>query len=302
MNDERYHDTLGIKPGASREELKTAYRDMAKVWHPDRFAHDPQLQRKAQEKLKEINEAYKQLTSPRPLRQRAARRDADSTHAGATHYARSRYHTPPAVVVRQTEARRPVLPLVAVVLIVAAVTFFAASRLFTNKPEASVNASASTPTIAPAESDAAQLSSADAPKDRQSTAPKRASESVAPSGAADAFAAPTRALPTVTRTIDPTTGMLATRSCPTRALMTYPAGSEPQGFCAAAHPAKTSAPRDAATSAQTPRVTDVETAGGTSASSPSETKEKSRLKSVVGTLASPGKWFKKKKEKPPAQP
>ena len=31
---------------------------MAKVWHPDRFGHDERLQKKAQEKLKEINEAY----------------------------------------------------------------------------------------------------------------------------------------------------------------------------------------------------------------------------------------------------
>ena len=29
-----------------------------KVWHPDRFGGDPRLQKKAQEKLKEINEAY----------------------------------------------------------------------------------------------------------------------------------------------------------------------------------------------------------------------------------------------------
>src|SRR4029079_15571064 len=50
-------------------ELKAAHRDLAKVWHPDRFVHDPRLQEKAQEKLKEINEAYDLLSSgkiPRP--------------------------------------------------------------------------------------------------------------------------------------------------------------------------------------------------------------------------------------------
>ena len=57
------YELLGVRPGASAQELKTAHRDMAKVWHPDRFAHDPRLQQKAQEKLQEINEAYDQLTA-----------------------------------------------------------------------------------------------------------------------------------------------------------------------------------------------------------------------------------------------
>ena len=34
---------LGLAPGASAQEIKAAYRDLAKVWHPDRFAHDPRL-------------------------------------------------------------------------------------------------------------------------------------------------------------------------------------------------------------------------------------------------------------------
>lgn len=45
------------------EELKKAYRDLVKVWHPDRFGGNPGLQRKAQEKLKEINLAYERLQS-----------------------------------------------------------------------------------------------------------------------------------------------------------------------------------------------------------------------------------------------
>ena len=65
MNDEltKYYELLGVAPGVSAQELKTAHRDLAKVWHPDRFAHDPRLQQKAQEKLKEINEAYDLLAS-----------------------------------------------------------------------------------------------------------------------------------------------------------------------------------------------------------------------------------------------
>ena len=55
------YTVLGLKPGASSGEIKHAYRDLVKVWHPDRFAHDPALRRKAEEKLKEINEAYGRL-------------------------------------------------------------------------------------------------------------------------------------------------------------------------------------------------------------------------------------------------
>jgi DnaJ domain len=56
-----YYELLGLKPTATAEEIKQAYRDLTKVWHPDRFTHDPRLQQKAQEKLKEINHAYDNL-------------------------------------------------------------------------------------------------------------------------------------------------------------------------------------------------------------------------------------------------
>lgn len=53
--------TLGLKGGASPDEIKQAYRDLVKVWHPDRFGHDERLRLIAQEKLKEINGAYEFL-------------------------------------------------------------------------------------------------------------------------------------------------------------------------------------------------------------------------------------------------
>jgi curved DNA-binding protein CbpA len=57
------YGVLELKPEASPEEIKKAYRDLVKVWHPDRFGNDPALQHKAQEKLKEINAAYERLVN-----------------------------------------------------------------------------------------------------------------------------------------------------------------------------------------------------------------------------------------------
>jgi curved DNA-binding protein CbpA len=56
-------EILGLKPNASEEEAYQAYRDLANVWHPDRFVGNPRLQKKAEEKLKEINAAYEYIKS-----------------------------------------------------------------------------------------------------------------------------------------------------------------------------------------------------------------------------------------------
>lgn len=55
--------TLGLPPGASPTAVKGAYRKLAKVWHPDRFAANTEQQDKAMERFKEINQAYAKLRS-----------------------------------------------------------------------------------------------------------------------------------------------------------------------------------------------------------------------------------------------
>jgi molecular chaperone DnaJ len=51
------YEILGIKPGASEAEIKKAYRDLVKKYHPDQYENNP-LGDLANEKMQEINEAY----------------------------------------------------------------------------------------------------------------------------------------------------------------------------------------------------------------------------------------------------
>jgi hypothetical protein len=56
-------DVLGLRPDATAVEIKEAYRDLVKVWHPDRFGSDDRLRKKADDKLQQINVAYRILQS-----------------------------------------------------------------------------------------------------------------------------------------------------------------------------------------------------------------------------------------------
>lgn len=56
-------EILALRPGATPTEIKEAYRDLVKVWHPDRFGNDVRLRQKAELQLKLINEAYRILQS-----------------------------------------------------------------------------------------------------------------------------------------------------------------------------------------------------------------------------------------------
>lgn len=57
-NKIEYYNILGIKPGATQDQIKTAYRKLAIKYHPDKNNEDG-----AEEKFKTISEAYQYLTN-----------------------------------------------------------------------------------------------------------------------------------------------------------------------------------------------------------------------------------------------
>jgi curved DNA-binding protein len=60
MQYKDYYDVLGVDRGASEKEIKQSFRRLARRWHPDVNPDDAQ----AEERFKEINEAYEVLSDP----------------------------------------------------------------------------------------------------------------------------------------------------------------------------------------------------------------------------------------------
>jgi len=58
-----YLEVLHLPPSATLDQVKQAYKDLVRVWHPDRFGSDPRLQKVAESKLMEINVAHDSLVS-----------------------------------------------------------------------------------------------------------------------------------------------------------------------------------------------------------------------------------------------
>ena len=81
MNDP--YQILGVPETASDEEIKKAYRDLARKYHPDNY-HDNPLADLAQEKMKEINAAYEQITKERASGKRGS--GAGGSSYGASGY------------------------------------------------------------------------------------------------------------------------------------------------------------------------------------------------------------------------
>lgn len=76
------YEVLGLKPGASQEEIKKAYRNLIKQYHPDQYGDNP-LKDLAEEKMREINQAYDTLT-----------KNKDASYSGSNSYNSSSNNNP----------------------------------------------------------------------------------------------------------------------------------------------------------------------------------------------------------------
>ena len=231
MNDEldRYYELLGVAPGTDGRELKEAYRDLAKVWHPDRFSHDPRLRQKAEEKLKEINEAYDRLTSGRAERRP---RPAPTPETPRAHGAEAGVRKRP----------RSVLPtaLVFCAAFVAALISLAppGARPAPDPPPA--GREEAQPSGKGQQPEGVTRASAGQPargKERAGRQPPAEATSGGDQGS-EPSVRQLRPMPTVTVTVDAMNGLLATRDCPSVSTMTYPAGDEPRQYCTVQHKTK----------------------------------------------------------------
>lgn len=259
------YELLGVKPGVSPAELKAAYRDMAKVWHPDRFGHDARLQQKAQEKLKEINEAYEFLVSgktPRPASSASARQQESYTTPNEY---RATYPT--------TTPKSSSWQWVVVALLMFGAVFFITSRTLLRSAPSSASQVSSQETRS-TESHATTATGDRAANDASSRNRNRPESEPSESAVTDVRAnevneTPLQPMKTVTVLIDPATGLLARADCPVKTRVSYPAGNEPHGSCAAVHAKAT---------------------------------DESRVKAVAKRVVSPGKWLGGSKEKPEGDP
>ncbi len=212
------YELLGVKPGVSSRELKAAHRDLAKVWHPDRFVHDPRLQEKAQEKLKEINEAYELLSSGKTPRPAPPQPRTEPIYTTTVVSSVERRAAP-----RGGSSWKSAMVVLLFLGVFAVTTKVLLDRRTKAQPQAE-QVPVEEVTTRPE-----QTTRSDATR-KPNHADSTVEEPVVVASDTTS-SAPTPALATVTVLIDPESGLLAKPDCPVRSRMTYPSGGQPSAYC-----------------------------------------------------------------------
>jgi len=61
---DNFYEILEVPSTATEKEIQRAYRELVQVWHPDRFQGNPELLKRAEEKTKQLNVAFRHLSNP----------------------------------------------------------------------------------------------------------------------------------------------------------------------------------------------------------------------------------------------
>ena len=79
------YKVLGVAPSATDDEIKKAYRDLARKYHPDKY-RDSDLADLASEKMKEVNAAYEEIQN---MRKNGGGAGGNTSSGGGYNYAGS---------------------------------------------------------------------------------------------------------------------------------------------------------------------------------------------------------------------
>ena len=128
----KYYDILGLDMSASIEEVAQAYKELSETWNPQIYQNLPRFRRKAEIKLKEINEAYEQIfaflrSKPTPEEQDADQQD-DATPDGVFHESEPPATPPeetiPSQISKAPQKRTLLYGLITVALVLVILVFY----------------------------------------------------------------------------------------------------------------------------------------------------------------------------------